>query len=87
MSRLTSGFRGGREGIRGPRPSCATSTRGNYSDIGGSPGLTVAAGLTGSGLPAAIGFDGPIGSDRDLLAIGMAYEKIKPIMPSPVLGV
>ena len=51
--------------------------------IGGSPGLTVAAGLTCGGLPAALGFDGPMGSDRKLLAIGIAYEAIRPAMPPP----
>ena len=55
------------------------------ASIGGSPGLTVAAGLTKSGLPAAIGFDGPVGSDRNLLAIGLAYDEIKPDLPKPVL--
>ena len=75
--------------IRGKKTSYLLASSHNVqpASIGGSPGLTVAASLTGSGLPAAIGFDGPIGSDRDLLAIGMAYEKIRPIMPSPVLAV
>ncbi|HIN76700.1 MAG TPA: hypothetical protein EYM96_11020 [Rhodospirillales bacterium] len=75
--------------IRGKKTSYLLVSSHNVqpASIGGSPGLTVAASLTGSGLPAAIGFDGPIGSDRDLLAIGMAYEKIRPIMPSPVLAV
>jgi len=53
------------------------------ASIGGSPGLTVAAGLTRGGLPAALGFDGPMGSDRKLLAIGIAYETIRPAMPPP----
>jgi len=56
------------------------------ASIGGSPGLTVAAGLTPSGLPAAIGFDGPLGTDRKLLAIGIAYEAIRPDMPAPDMG-
>ena len=75
--------------IRGKKTSYLLASSHNVqpASIGGSPGLTVAASLTGSGLPAAIGFDGPIGSDRDLLAIGMAYENIRPIMPSPVLAV
>ncbi len=53
------------------------------ASIGGSPGLTVAAGLTASGLPAAIGFDGPLGTDRKLLAIGISFEAIRPNMPPP----
>ena len=55
------------------------------SSIGGSPGLTVAAGLIRSGLPAALGFDGPVGSDRRLLAIGLAYESLRPDVPPPPL--
>ena len=75
--------------IRGKKTSYLLASSHNVqpASIGGSPGLTVAAGLTRTGLPAAIGFDGPIGSDRGLLAIGMAYENIRPIMPSPVLAV
>lgn len=53
------------------------------ASIGGSPGLTVAAGLAASGLPTALGFDGPMGSDRALLGIGVAYEKIRPPVPAP----
>lgn len=53
------------------------------ASIGGSPGLTVAAGLTASELPTALGIDGPMGSDRKLLAIGMAYESIRPSVPAP----
>ena len=53
------------------------------ASIAGSPGLTVAAGLTPAGLPAALGFDGPVGGDRELLAIGMAYEEIRPNIPPP----
>lgn len=57
------------------------------ASIGGSPGLTVAAGLTQSGLPAALGFDAPMGSDRKLLAIGIAYERIRPAMPPPPIPI
>ena len=53
------------------------------ASIGGSPGLTVAAGLSNSGLPVALGFDGPNGGDRKLLAIGLAYEAIRPPIPAP----
>jgi mandelamide amidase len=57
------------------------------ASIGGSPGLTVAAGLTPSGLPAAIGFDGPLGSDRKLLSIGISYEAIRPDMRLPQMPI
>ena len=62
-----------------------TSHNGQPASIAGNPGLTVAAGLTPSGLPAALGFDGPLGGDRELLAIGMAYEEIRPSIPPPLL--
>jgi len=53
------------------------------ASIGGSPGLTITAGLTPAGLPAAIGLDGPFGHDAKLLAIGKAYEAIQPPIPAP----
>tara|TARA_B100000315_G_scaffold260808_1_gene325647 strand:+ start:8538 stop:10010 length:1473 start_codon:yes stop_codon:yes gene_type:complete len=53
------------------------------ASIGGSPGLTITAGITPAGLPAAIGFDGPFGHDAKLLAIGKAYEAIRPPIPAP----
>ena len=55
------------------------------SSLCGTPSLTVAAGLTDSGLPVGIGFDGLHGSDRKLLSIGMAYENIRPAIPVPEL--
>jgi mandelamide amidase len=53
--------------------------------LSGNPGLTLPIGLTTNGLPVAIGFDGPPNGDRKLLAIGMAYEKIKPKIMQPKL--
>jgi mandelamide amidase len=53
--------------------------------LSGNPGLTLPIGLTTNGLPVAMGFDGPPNDDRRLLAIGMAYEKIKPKMTPPKL--
>lgn len=52
---------------------------------GGLPGLVLPAGMTASGLPVGIEFDGPAGSDRELLALGMAIERILPPMPAPKL--
>ncbi len=49
----------------------------------GTPGLTMATALNSDGLPLAIGLDGPAGGDRRLLAIGAAYEAIRPPVPSP----
>lgn len=53
--------------------------------IAGIPGLTVPAGLTSDGMPVGLEFDGPEGSDRALLAIGLAVEANEPIFPPPKL--
>jgi mandelamide amidase len=50
----------------------------------GLPGLTIPAGLgPTTGLPVGISLDGPRGSDRYLLAIGMAIEKVLGRTPPP----
>jgi indoleacetamide hydrolase len=41
----------------------------------GLPGLVLPAGLTAGGLPVALEFDAPTGSDRALLSIGAALEQ------------
>ena len=51
--------------------------------VAGIPGLSLPAGLTGSGLPVGIELDGPAGTDRQLLAIGAALEPLLPRLPSP----
>jgi mandelamide amidase len=38
-----------------------------------------------SGLPISIELDGPAGSDRALLAIGMAIAALLPPMPAPAV--
>ncbi len=53
--------------------------------IAGIPGLTLPAGLTEDGLPVGWEFDGPEGSDLDLLAIGAAIEEREPEFPAPPL--
>ncbi len=50
----------------------------------GLPGLVLPAGLAG-GLPVAIEIDGPVGSDRRMLAIGAAIEAALAPMPGPVV--
>jgi Asp-tRNA(Asn)/Glu-tRNA(Gln) amidotransferase A subunit family amidase len=40
----------------------------------GLPGLVLPAGLTAGGLPVALEFDAPVGSDRSLLSIGAPLE-------------
>jgi Asp-tRNA(Asn)/Glu-tRNA(Gln) amidotransferase A subunit family amidase len=41
----------------------------------GLPGLVLPAGLTARGLPLALEFDGPAGSDRSLLSVGAPLEQ------------
>ncbi len=49
----------------------------------GLPGLVLPAGLTSTGLPVGIEFDGPTGSDRALLAIGLSLERFLGPVPPP----
>jgi len=49
----------------------------------GIPGLSLPMGLTSEGLPVGIELDGPAGSDRRLLGIGLALERVlTPVPPS-----
>lgn len=52
----------------------------------GIPGLSLPAGLTKDGLPVGLELDGPLGSDRRLLAIGMAFEQVFGVLAAPALG-
>ena len=49
----------------------------------GLPGLVLPVGLTHAGLPVAIELDAPAGSDRALLALGLAVERVLGRMPAP----
>ncbi|KAI9027679.1 amidase [Hyaloraphidium curvatum] len=49
----------------------------------GLPGLSVPAGLVEGGLPWGLEIDGPLGSDRRLLGIGMAMERALGAVPPP----
>jgi indoleacetamide hydrolase len=51
----------------------------------GIPGLAVPAGLTRSGLPVGLELDSPAGSDRALLAVGLAVEQELGRLPAPNL--
>jgi len=51
--------------------------------IVGIPGITLPAGMTEGGLPVGISLDGPVGSDRQLLAIGISMERLLGTLPSP----
>jgi Asp-tRNA(Asn)/Glu-tRNA(Gln) amidotransferase A subunit family amidase len=66
--------------IRGRKIAFETAVARNIApgSTTGLPGLVLPTGLTGSGLPVSLELDGPAGTDRALLALGMAVE--------PVLG-
>ena len=49
----------------------------------GIAGLTIPMGMTADGLPVGVEIDGPAGSDRRLLAIGLQMEKILGPVPPP----
>ncbi len=49
----------------------------------GMPGLVLPAGLAADGLPVAIELDGPVGTDRSLLGIGSAIERVLGPEPGP----
>ena len=49
----------------------------------GCAGLSVPMGMTADGLPLGVEIDGPAGSDRHLLAIGLQMEKILGSVPPP----
>lgn len=51
----------------------------------GLPGLAQPAGMSAGGLPVGLEIDGPLGSDRRLLAIGLSIEKLLGLPPAPVL--
>jgi Asp-tRNA(Asn)/Glu-tRNA(Gln) amidotransferase A subunit family amidase len=49
----------------------------------GIPGLSVPIGRTAAGLPVGLELDGPPGSDRRLLGIGLAMETLVGRLPAP----
>ncbi len=56
------------------------------ASCGGMPGLVIPVGLTPSGLPVALEFDGLPGSDRHLLSIGLAAEQLFGRLPAPAMA-
>jgi mandelamide amidase len=53
------------------------------ASIAGTPGVTLPVGLTPSGLPVGMEFDGPQNSDRNILALALAVEANEPAFPAP----
>lgn len=49
------------------------------------PGLVLPAGLDRDGLPVGLEFDGPAGSDRALLGLGLTIERVLGGIPGPVI--
>ncbi|HEX3846757.1 MAG TPA: amidase family protein [Steroidobacteraceae bacterium] len=49
----------------------------------GLPGLVMPVGLAANGLPVSLEFDGPAGSDRALLGLGTALERVLGTEPPP----
>jgi len=49
----------------------------------GLPGLVVPIGLSAQGLPVSLEFDAASGTDRQLLALGLALEKLFAALPAP----
>ena len=49
----------------------------------GIPGLSLFAGMTDSGLPVGLEIDGPLGSDRRLLGLGLSVEALLGRAPAP----
>jgi mandelamide amidase len=51
----------------------------------GIPSLSIPAGLTAAGLPVGMEIDGPLGSDANLLAIGMGIEALWGSVKAPAI--
>ena len=49
----------------------------------GIPGISIPMGLNKAGLPLGLELDGPVSSDRRLLAVAAAIEALLPPMPAP----
>ncbi len=73
--------------IGGKKVSFETAVSRNISpgSTAGIPGLVLPAGMTSATLPIALEFDGPAGSDRSLLALGLSLERVLGAVPPPKL--
>jgi Asp-tRNA(Asn)/Glu-tRNA(Gln) amidotransferase A subunit family amidase len=67
-----------------PHPTFATFIRNSGpGSVAGIPGISLPAGITAAGLPVGIEVSGPVSSDRALLAVGAALERLLPKLPAP----
>jgi indoleacetamide hydrolase len=65
-------------------PTFLTYTRNvGPGSFAGIPGISLPMGCNDAGLPLGIALDGPIGSDRQLLALAQAVQALLPRMPRP----
>jgi indoleacetamide hydrolase len=65
-------------------PTFLTYTRNvGPGSFAGIPGISLPMGCNDAGLPLGIALDGPIGSDRQLLALAHAVQALLPRMPRP----
>ncbi|MBN8944805.1 MAG: indole acetimide hydrolase [Rhizobiales bacterium] len=65
-------------------PTLATYMRNtDPTSVAGMPSISVPAGLTTSGLPVGLMFDGLAGSDGDLLDIAAGFQALAPRLPRP----
>jgi mandelamide amidase len=65
-------------------PTFPTYTRNANTGPGaGLPGITLPIARTAAGLPIGLSLDGPVGSDRRLLAIALALEQVCGRLPAP----
>ena len=71
--------------IRGKKVSFMTAISRNISpgSTAGLPGLVLPAGLTQTGLPVSLEFDGPSETDRAMLELGLSVEAILGRLPPP----
>ena len=71
--------------IRGKKVAFATAVARNIApgSTAGLPGLVLPAGMTARGLPIALELDGPEGSDRSLLGLGLSVERVLGALPEP----
>ena len=63
----------------------ATTRHTTLAPCCGHPGLIVSAGLGDGGLPIGIEFDGAASTDRQLLGLGLAVERVLGPLPAPTL--